>query len=42
MTTLMSYDEVVQCIQHELELTGIADKKNAKSFLLGTMLRFML
>ena len=30
MTTLMSYDEVVQCVQHELELTGIADKKHAK------------
>ncbi len=30
MTTLMSYDEVVQCVKHELELTGIADKKHAK------------
>ena len=26
-TTLMSYDEVVKCVLHELELVGISDKK---------------
>ncbi|WP_042979941.1 helix-turn-helix domain-containing protein [Vibrio owensii] len=26
----MSYDEVVQCVKHGLELTGIADKKHVK------------
>ncbi len=30
MTTLMNYDEVVQCVKQEIELTGIADKKHAK------------
>lgn len=30
MTTLMSYDEVVQCVKQELELTDVADKKHAK------------
>lgn len=30
MTTLITRDEVVQCVKRELELTGIADKKQAK------------
>ncbi|MDK9774232.1 helix-turn-helix domain-containing protein [Vibrio sp. B181a] len=29
MTTLITQDEVVQCVKQELELTGIADKKHA-------------
>ncbi|MDA0385185.1 helix-turn-helix domain-containing protein [Vibrio owensii] len=30
MTTLLTRDEVVQCVKQELELTGIADKKQAR------------
>ncbi|WP_434527843.1 helix-turn-helix domain-containing protein [Vibrio sp. K4] len=30
MTTLLTRDEVVQCVKQELELTGVADKKQAK------------
>ena len=30
MTTLLTRDEVVQCVKQEIELTGIADKKQAK------------
>ena len=29
MTTLITRDEVVECVKQELELTGIADKKHA-------------
>ncbi|ELA9710649.1 hypothetical protein RG007_002176 [Vibrio parahaemolyticus] len=29
MTTLITRDEVVQCVKQELELTGIVDKKHA-------------
>lgn len=30
MATLMSNDEVVQCVKQELELTGVAEIKHAK------------
>ncbi|AYO02932.1 helix-turn-helix domain-containing protein [Vibrio parahaemolyticus] len=30
MTTLLTRDEVVQCVKQEIELTGGADKKQAK------------
>ncbi|HAV1332838.1 TPA: hypothetical protein JG814_004412 [Vibrio parahaemolyticus] len=30
MTTLLTRDEVVQCVKQEIELTGVADKKQAK------------
>ncbi|HDM8239187.1 helix-turn-helix domain-containing protein [Vibrio parahaemolyticus] len=30
MTTLLTRDEVVQCVKQDIELTGIADKKQSK------------
>ena len=30
MATVVNYEEVVRCVKHELELTGISDDKNAK------------
>ena len=29
MTTLITQDEVAQCVKQEIELTGISDKKHA-------------